>query len=359
MGKVGLYAPARQQARADQRSACRVVFRILAIGAVVLLVFLLGYLFAEPDASALQYLAPTLQLYESEKKDDAALQGAPAVTPQRVAIKRPDRGMSVAEVVALNGAIPDVSSFIPLTPDELDEIIPGVNSASFACDAACGPPSGTCWLGRCWCEPGWTGKPSCQEREQKPVPSCIPSESTSGPRGNTFDLCYWSTEHGIARVPRERWERAQAVERALWSNMGGSNDRSDAHEAAFNGYRMIPDQLGDVIELGCGPWTQLEWMLQKGERARGGWRPNITSSAWGEGRRRRASGAASRDPLPFCAVSLADPGMPSYMTSPGLVCAYRGGTLAGRPVSRLYPVGVEGVLRMCGGKQFDTVVMIK
>lgn len=51
--------------------------------------------------------------------------------------------------------------------------------------------------------------------------------------------------------------------------------------------------------------------------------------------------------------------MPSYMTEPGVVCAYQGGTIGGRPVSRLYPVGVEGVLRMCGGKQFDTVVMIK
>lgn len=278
MGKVGLAAQARQLGRPDQRSACRVVCRILSVGAVLLLVFLLGYIFAQPDASA-QYLSPSLPLYEPEKKGDAVSNHAPA-RAQRAAVKRPDRGMSVAEVVALKGAIPDVSSFVPLTPDELDDIIPGVNSASFACDAACGPPTGTCWLGRCWCEPGWTGKPSCQEREQKPVPSCVPSESVGGPRGDIYDLCFWSTEHGVAHVTRERWERAQAVERALWSGGGAGNDRSGDHEAAFNGYRMIPDQLGDVIELGCGPWTQLEWMLQKGERAKGGWRPNITSSAW-------------------------------------------------------------------------------
>jgi SAM-dependent methyltransferase len=69
-----------------------------------------------------------------------------------------------------------------------------------------------------------------------------------------------SKNKGIIKVPLPRWKEAQRAERVHWMirGIGSLQDRNDFHAAGFEHYRVLHNiQFKNVIELGCGPFTNL------------------------------------------------------------------------------------------------------
>lgn len=74
----------------------------------------------------------------------------------------------------------------------------------------------------------------------------------------------FATPRGILRVDAARWRQAQQYERDTWMvfNLETTTDRNEAHSAGFGGYAALPSDLGDYIELGCGPFTNTRFIIQ-------------------------------------------------------------------------------------------------
>jgi predicted O-methyltransferase YrrM/ubiquinone/menaquinone biosynthesis C-methylase UbiE len=133
----------------------------------------------------------------------------------------------------------------------------------------------------------------------------------------------YQSENGIINVPLTRWEEAQRYERKTWmeQNLNAVDDRNLFHTANFENFQALNGlKFENVIELGCGPFTNLRVIL-----------PLVQ----GEGQ-----------------VDLLDPLVRDYILHPN--CAYRSGEIAGRPV-RLFASPIEQFLP---DKQYDLVVMI-
>ena len=79
----------------------------------------------------------------------------------------------------------------------------------------------------------------------------------------TNDAAHYTEGKGVLSVPLERWQKAQAYERETWlvHAINSTDDRNLEHAAMFDGYKALPEKLGDVIELGCGPFTNLRLIL--------------------------------------------------------------------------------------------------
>lgn len=70
---------------------------------------------------------------------------------------------------------------------------------------------------------------------------------------------------GITRVDRLRWEEAQRYERRTWMELYryAADDRNRDHMRRFFGYHLLSGRRFErVIELGCGPFTNLRLILQ-------------------------------------------------------------------------------------------------
>lgn len=79
----------------------------------------------------------------------------------------------------------------------------------------------------------------------------------------TNDTAHYTEGKGVLSVPLERWQEAQEYERATWLEHGLmlTEDRNAEHAALFDNYKSLPEHLGDVIELGCGPFTNLRHIM--------------------------------------------------------------------------------------------------
>ena len=113
------------------------------------------------------------------------------------------------------------------------------------------------------------------------------------------DLGYL-TPQGVVNVDRSRWEEAQRYERKTWMTnlVNADDDRNSDHKNNFNGYQAIAGRtFRRVIELGCGPFTNLRLIL-----------PHIRAEH----------------------VTLLDPLIKDYLNHPH--CTYRTGSLLGVPV---------------------------
>lgn len=141
----------------------------------------------------------------------------------------------------------------------------------------------------------------------------------------TNDAAYFTEGKGVLSVPLARWEQAQQYERDTWLTHGLmlTEDRNTEHAAMFDGYKALPKNLGDVIELGCGPFTN--WVLIQKDRV--------------------AKSVTLLDPLADAYHSL----------HPG--CTYRFG---GEIDNTLYPVRFIGksIEQYITVGRYDTVVMI-
>ena len=82
-------------------------------------------------------------------------------------------------------------------------------------------------------------------------------------------LCYSHDSYGVATVPTSLWKVSQKAEADLWRSVGGSssdsgnNDRAAEHWRSFENLSCLPKgmELGNVIEVGAGPWTQVKGFL--------------------------------------------------------------------------------------------------
>jgi len=77
------------------------------------------------------------------------------------------------------------------------------------------------------------------------------------------DVRYWDEYTGITKIDRQRWEKAQEYELTTWMtyNTNTTSDRDAEHAELFDNYNMVPADLGDVLEIGCGPFTQTRSIL--------------------------------------------------------------------------------------------------
>jgi len=85
----------------------------------------------------------------------------------------------------------------------------------------------------------------------------------------TNDNRFHTDADGIVKVDLQRWEQAQSYERKTWMeyNLEATEDRNTAHAQHFGNYEVLPKNLGDVLEIGCGPFTNIYNILQSGHEA--------------------------------------------------------------------------------------------
>jgi 2-polyprenyl-3-methyl-5-hydroxy-6-metoxy-1,4-benzoquinol methylase len=199
---------------------------------------------------------------------------------------------------------------------------------------------GRCFIGKCFCESGRDGK-FCEEKKNLPLlkTSCsdnvINFDSYKDPQNlfqfHRYDYCkYYSEAGGVMNVDEKRWKTAQALEKGVWSNNDVSDDRNSQHRKWFDGYKSIikflnqGNNLGDVIEIGSGPFSQTNTILE-------------------------TVGSTSVN-----TITLVDPLLTDYVQSTGKN-TYKSGSLRNLPTI-LVKAGAEQVSKF--KTDYDTVIMI-
>lgn len=86
------------------------------------------------------------------------------------------------------------------------------------------------------------------------------------------DSQYVDHAHGIHQVDIERWREAQYYEKKTWmeSSSHCSDDRNFDHLSKFDNYQSVikyfstySNKALNIIELGCGPFTNIRLILKK------------------------------------------------------------------------------------------------
>lgn len=100
----------------------------------------------------------------------------------------------------------------------------------------------------------WIGSPT-DVREGKAAEEAL---------SRTSDAEFWDEEKGIVKVDDRRWQAAQRFESDGWLRhwRTASSDRNGQHQAGFGGYTCVPSYMGNVLEIGCGPFTQLQTIAE-------------------------------------------------------------------------------------------------
>ncbi|CAG2225211.1 unnamed protein product [Mytilus edulis] len=109
-------------------------------------------------------------------------------------------------------------------------------------------PKSITFLDKTFCTPAWHGE-HCDIHSPK-----MCSEWN--------DECYYSNTTGTLSVSCERWHGAQSVEQITWDRRETATDRNEAHAKSFGYYKSLPENLGNMIEIGAGPFTQSQTILQ-------------------------------------------------------------------------------------------------
>ena len=142
------------------------------------------------------------------------------------------------------------------------------------------------------------------------------------------ELKYFEEGIGIKKIDKDRWAEAQYYERKTWCNSpakGMITDRNEEHFNNFNNYQLLYYVLGNdlsVIELGCGAYTNLRYILPIIEK-------RVSS------------------------VHLLDPLINDYiLNSPN--CTYKNGVLMNCPV-KIFDTPIE---EFTVSQKYDLVVMI-
>lgn len=171
---------------------------------------------------------------------------------------------------------------------------------------------GVLLFGKCFCDVGWQGS-NCSVEWDEPAPEC----------GRYNDKCFFHPEYGVAKVSYDRWKQAQKAENATWAQQRTS-DRNYEHAENFEQYSALSQlgYLGDVIEYGCGPFTQSLTIFETT-----GLKPST--------------------------ITLVDPLASIYMETVR-ACRYKNGSLGGYS-TEIKPVSVEDFEVE---KQYDTVISL-
>ena len=219
------------------------------------------------------------------------------------------------------------------------------------CPTGCSDNS-DCFFGKCFCQPGYTGA-DCKDllvpanpwyTEDCPNLTPVPkfkrddNRMSSGKNCKTHGkgpvcqiLCFSHPESGVMQVPFPFWKTSLSAENTLWAKNAGKSDRGPEHTEGFGGYAALKGRdLGRLIEIGAGPWTQTREMMNAM-----GHNINLTS------------------------VAILEPNLLNYIKKPN--CAYNTGTSSSSvmtvPVT-LYPHGSERLHELHSGerKGFDTLL---
>ena len=121
-----------------------------------------------------------------------------------------------------------------------------------------------------------------------------------------------------------RWHGAEDVEQTTWDNKQRTHARNEAHADSYNYHKSLPNNLGDIIEIGAGPFTQTKTILK--------YQPATSTS-----------------------VTLLEPMAFHYMLH-AKYCFFPNGTFKDLPTT-LLAIPKED-LQIYNTRQFDTLVMI-
>ncbi|CAF0964520.1 unnamed protein product [Didymodactylos carnosus] len=75
-------------------------------------------------------------------------------------------------------------------------------------------------------------------------------------------LCFYHRRTGVVRVPKLFWTNSLRNEFEYWKNNPDIvEDRLMEHAHAFYGYSIIPSQIESILEIGAGPFTQIQYLI--------------------------------------------------------------------------------------------------
>ena len=101
----------------------------------------------------------------------------------------------------------------------------------------------------------------------EPIFVSSPTDVSKGDRAlqrlETTNDSRFETDDGIVQVDEARWEVSHEYERYTWltHNLILETDRNEFHRDQLGNYDALPDDLGRVIELGCGVFTNVRYIL--------------------------------------------------------------------------------------------------
>jgi len=224
----------------------------------------------------------------------------------------------------------------------LSEVSPPATSvvtvnAEPAAVVECSATHGTEFLGQCLCHPGFIGA-ACDTRSRIPNPVWLDAKdhcpnlardvtyNKSDDDGHLYFACYYTTSAGIVQIPNRIWREALRQEMKVWAKSRASDDRASEHERGFAHFAVLKTHaFGRVLEIGCGPYTQLKTAV---------------------------ASAFSGSPPGLQDIVLLEPNGKNYMRQVAH-CSYRNGTLLGKPVT-LLAIGAEDL----DIEGMDTVISI-
>lgn len=145
--------------------------------------------------------------------------------------------------------------------------------------------TGFMFFNKCYCRPGWQGDdctiPTASNRYVPNKTLCPAWKSDFNIETYTFQmwnsapavpcakshwgqcklLCFWQPELGIVQVPSSVWSFASDKEHAMWKGFDTDKDRDAEHVEGFGGYKKVPRNLGRLLEIGAGPFSQTKTIL--------------------------------------------------------------------------------------------------
>lgn len=206
-----------------------------------------------------------------------------------------------------------------------------------------------CFFGRRFCQPGFTGEfcteklkvanpwytDDCPNLDQprtydENMPKSLLSSGKNCPNEAGFKLaskcaylCFSHEVTGVAQIPLNLWKEVQQNEFELWTKIVAyDNDRGNEHLQGFSNYSKLPETLGNYLEIGCGPYTQTQFIIDH----------------------------------QFESITLLDPGANNYILHVAN-CTYRDGTLRGKKVNVL-SFGGEKLEDEKYKDAFDTILAV-
>eukprot|EP00823_Brevimastigomonas_motovehiculus_P004113 TRINITY_DN2624_c0_g1_i1.p1 TRINITY_DN2624_c0_g1~~TRINITY_DN2624_c0_g1_i1.p1 ORF type:complete len:399 (-),score=54.92 TRINITY_DN2624_c0_g1_i1:404-1600(-) len=151
------------------------------------------------------------------------------------------------------------------------------SSSSFSVKSVSCPSTAVCFLGQCFCKAGYKGV-GCDQKMQPPRQlkgkACMTYKDEYENISITeFPIiedrwCYYQPESVICQIPKVFWEsESQTKETKVWVRAAHDDpdalmsDRTPEHYEGFGNYVDLPLELGNVIEFGAGPWTQIRGII--------------------------------------------------------------------------------------------------
>jgi len=148
------------------------------------------------------------------------------------------------------------------------------------------------------------------------------------------DMEYFNLKDGVISIDKKRWREAKEYERKIWMEdfKSVNDDNNKKNRDGFNNFSALKGKKFDeVIELGCGPFTNLRYIL-----------PHIECRE----------------------IDLLDPLIETYLTKKN--CAYRDGLVSGdniwwnRTFGKKKQVGMHActIEDFITDRKYDLVIMI-